>query len=62
MARLKKVYSSIDQRTNRHQTRGGGSPARKNSVHRYPTRDLKDTAPGMSPTYLASIKARKLKV
>lgn len=61
MARQKKCYPSIDQKTNRHQPRGGGFTTRLNRAHRYPTRDLKDTQPNPSPTWLAARAAKKLK-
>ena len=59
MAYTKKHYRSIDPKTNRHQTRGGGTPERKNRPHRYPTRDVEKV---VSPTWKAARAARKLKV
>ena len=56
-----------------HQSRGGvegktvdtsfGSTGNlRRTKHSYPTQDLKDTAAGQSPTYLAAIRAKKVKV
>ena len=59
MARQKKCYLSIDQKTNRHQTRGGGHTTRLNNPHRYPTRDVEKVE---SPTWRAARAAKKLKV
>lgn len=62
MAYTKKHYRSTDPKTNRHQSRNGGASVRKNRTHRYPTRPLAETAAPMSPTYLAAISAKKMKV
>lgn len=62
MAYTKKHYRSTDPKTNRHQKRGGENTPRKNRTHRYATRPLSETSPGQSPTYLAAIAAKKLKV
>lgn len=62
MAYQKKQYRSVDARTNRAQTRGGGMTTRLNKPHRYPTRPINETSPGMSPTYLKATEAKKLKV
>lgn len=59
MARQKKVYPSTDARTNRHQTRGGGTTTRLNRPHRYATQEVATPA---SPTWLAARAAKKLKV
>ncbi len=59
MARQKKSYNSIDPKTNRHQTRGGGMTTRKNRVHRYAMRDVETP---VSPTWVAARAAKKLNV
>lgn len=59
MAYTKKHYRSIDPKTNRHQTRGGGPTVRKNKTHRYPTRPVETV---ISPTYKAATAAKQLKV
>lgn len=58
MAYQKKHYRSTDTKTGRHQIRGGGATTRKNSPHRYPTRDVETP---VSPTWLAARAVRKLK-
>lgn len=47
-----------------HQSRGGGNikPARARNPKKYATRDLKDTMPDPSPTWLAARAAKKLQV
>ena len=73
MARLKKTYNSYKADGRVHQSRGGvegktvdtsfGSTGNhRTSKHNYPTQDLKDTAAGQSPTYIAAIRAKKMKV
>lgn len=57
---VENVYRS--EKGESHQARGGGLTTRKNRPHRYATRSLGDTSPGLSPTYLAAIAAKKLKV
>lgn len=59
MAYQKKHYRSTDKTTNRHQARTTGLSVRKNSIHRYATRDLEKIE---SPTYLAACKGKKVKV
>ena len=60
MARQKKVYNSVDSKTNRHQTRGGGMTTPKRKVKkRYQTQPVETP---VSPTWLAARAAKKLNV
>ncbi len=59
MARQKKVYNSIDSKTNRHQLRGGGLTTRLNRKHTYPTQPLETP---VSPTWTAARASKKLNV
>ena len=59
MALQKKHYRSMDPKTGRHQERGGGMTTRKNSPHRYATRDVEKVE---SPTWLAARAVKKLPI
>jgi hypothetical protein len=59
MAYQKKCYRSIDSKTGKHQSRGGGLTTRLNKPHRYATRPVEQP---ISPTYKAACAGRSLYV